>query len=1370
MCGIAGLVNLKGQFSPENARALVRGMTDQMIHRGPDDSGVWVSGDNRCAFGHRRLSIIDLSPAGQQPMQSLDGKAWITFNGEIYNYLELRAELEALGVRFRTRTDTEVLIEAIRVWKEQAFLKLDGMYAFALYDATTGDVTLGRDPFGEKPLYYTKTSDYFAFASEVSALTQLPGFHTTIDDAAVAELLMLQYVHAPRSIYRDARKLPPGHWMRLSADGSVALHRHFSFNPRRENFAQQSIPELADELHELLVRSVKRRMISDVPLGAFLSGGVDSSLVVALMTQECGRDVQTFSIGFRGDPYSEHEAAKATARHLGTNHHEKILEPDVMKLTKHIAEILDEPNADSSCVPVYLLSQFAREHVTVAISGDGGDELFGGYGRYFETLREQARKQEGDPHFAEWNPGSVYFGNRVTVFSVEQAQGLMRAMPADACRVIAEFKDRLNRDDMPLMHRMRAIDIDTYMPGAVLAKVDRMSMQHALEVRTPFLSIEIARFAEKLAPEHCYHEGQGKLLLKELLSRYLPHEMVYRPKQGFGLPTGVWGKDMLLKSARDMCLSPVARTRQWSSRDDMTRFLESQERNFSTYQVWNVNLLEMWLREHRTQVVVTGQHDASMSPLEQALLPYEDHLPMLVALSRRPQGEGVYVGEAPPPTYYRSFFSSLEFVDVAALMMEQASPARWVDALPKVTRGTLVMSFARHFSLAEVIALSRRGYRYIQYMDQGRWCYLPTEISTRLLVPSFVRNTCGAIGSMITRSFHRVRRAIARRILRRLGYDLQAISTGFARDEGFASRADLPQFSHNANTVGISRSELLLFEGETLLVANAPHREIRARGCGRYSHWERSLYFSSSDNTDPSQNGRHYWVLERPRAVRLLRMVGLAPERIFDSMGPPADILSRAFHKAELWAEARGIVKRAHAPGPLPKISLMRSLAMFERELEKAAITEQSRRVAPGSDVCLYISHLGPGGAERQLCNTAAGLVASGCRVRVITEVPLEGHAAHYVPLLKKARVPTCSLDSVWDAPQVERALSPQSCSVLQRLHELSPDVRSQVQALYLHLKVNPPAVLHCMLDAPNIVGAIAAHFAGVPRVVLSFRNVNPSHFPHIHQDWYLPWYRVISKMPNVVFSANSSEGARSYAEWIGIDPARIVLVPNGVDVSQCRQSGSEESGAVRRELGIEADVPLVIGVFRLAAEKRPLLFLRVISEARRLIPNLQVVVVGIGHMENDVRAEVERLGLRDCVRLLGRRDDVARLIVASDVLVLVSEFEGAPNAVLEAQALGRPVVCSNVGAVPDIVVNGVTGFILDKNDEAGLVERIARLLKDPSMRTAMGEAARCRIENEFSIESLVWRTLSLYGPQAIAAADTTVQECQVPEGSVINQ
>ncbi len=607
MCGIAGLIDTRKRHSPTELQGFARKMANTMRYRGPDDSGVWVDKHGHCALSHRRLSIIDVSAGGHQPRATAHGDAAITFNGEIYNYLDLRKELEEAGQHFETQSDTEVLLTLVHMHGQSCLPALDAMYAFGYYDSSKGELLLARDPFGEKPVYYTHQNGYFGFASELHALFEIPNFQKIVDEEAVAEFLLYQYIPAPRTIFKNVFKIPPGHFLKFVLDGTISLSRHFEFQPQQNPDERVSLDALADELQEILLRSTKRRMISDVPLGTFLSGGVDSSTVVALATQALGRQVKTFSMGFPGSDESEHLFAREIAGHLRTEHYERLETPDIAVMVKRLATLLDEPNGDSSCLPTYLLSEFTAERVTVALSGDGGDEMFGGYGRYFATLNEYQDHLDshngaaGKRTDVAWTPGKAYLSSRLLIFSEEQLLTLYHVLPPEAAGKLAALRQFMDTSSMPLLARMRKLDMDMYMPGAVLAKVDRMSMQHSLEVRCPFLSIEVARFAERLAPRHCYRSGLGKLVLKEVASRFLPRAWLDRRKMGFGVPIPLWGKDDLLNLMQSVFLhSKRSMLGHWIPVARLNDFIELQRSatHFSAYQVWNLLILELWLQHH----------------------------------------------------------------------------------------------------------------------------------------------------------------------------------------------------------------------------------------------------------------------------------------------------------------------------------------------------------------------------------------------------------------------------------------------------------------------------------------------------------------------------------------------------------------------------------------------------------------------------------------------------------------------------------------------------------------------------------------------------------------------------------------------------
>lgn len=611
MCGIAGIIDWGSVLGRIAIEQTVRAMRDSMVHRGPDDAGVWISESGNCAFAHRRLSIIDLSSDGRQPMANEDLSTWVTFNGEIYNYKVLKEQLQEQGRQFRSNSDTEILPHLFEELNPERLGELDGMFSFGVWGVKKQRLLLAVDRFGKKPLYFSEGPGWFAFASELQALRFLPSFNVEIDKEALALYLLLQYVPAPRTIYSGARKIEAGHYLEVdfSKGGSPMLSaaRYADFSPKTSRNESSNFEARVDRLQEILINAVDKRLVSDVPLGAFLSGGVDSSLVAAIATKELGRKLKTFTIGFEGAADSEHYAALEISNHLGTEHYEMVLRPDAIALVDEIAARLDEPNGDSSCLPTLLLCQHAREHVTVALSGDGGDEMFGGYGRYRDTLNEQGSwKQQflrkiglGDG----WMASSAYLSPRWLIFQPDQVANLLGVMPHSVRALLTNWRDQLDDAELPLMHRMRQLDAHTYMPGAVLAKVDRMSMQASLEVRCPLLDRDLAKFAETISTEECWRPpAETKRILKRLASRYLPEEWMHRRKLGFGLPANAWSKDEVLSMAKERLVGRESRLVAYVNRNALESLIAKQAENngFSVYQLWPLLVIEAWLRKNNT--------------------------------------------------------------------------------------------------------------------------------------------------------------------------------------------------------------------------------------------------------------------------------------------------------------------------------------------------------------------------------------------------------------------------------------------------------------------------------------------------------------------------------------------------------------------------------------------------------------------------------------------------------------------------------------------------------------------------------------------------------------------------------------------------
>ncbi len=598
MCGIAGILDKRNRLSPDLLREIVAAMAGEMVYRGPDDSGVWLSTDGRCALAHRRLSILDVSSAGHQPMTSEAERSALTYNGELYNFVDVRGELEKLGVAFSTRSDTEIVLKAIDRWHIEALQKFDGMFAFGHYDAQSQVLLLARDIFGEKPLYYIETADILAFSSELHALTKLPDFDAKVELDTIAAFLCYQYVPAPSSIYRAVKKLPPASFLVLRPGTEARVQRYFHFRTSPVQTSGRDIDDLADELEDVLVRSVRQRLVADVPVGAFLSGGVDSSVIAALVRRRLDLPLKTFSIGFANHPESEHFDAAEIGSYLGTDHRDQVLQTYALDLGRHIGSILDEPNADSSCLPTYLVSRHAREQVTVVLSGDGGDELFGGYNRYFNTWDEERRQRSGDRSLDWWRLGDVYLGNRILVFPENEVEAALGVTPDRFSWRLGEDRRLLEADERPLINVLRESDANTYLPGDVLAKVDRMSMQHSLEVRAPLLGMEVAKFAMRLAADDCYDGGQGKRVLRRVATRHLPEAWVNRPKRGFGMPMQLWDQSVLMPENRRLLLSSESRLAEWIDRKQIAAYLDKLDANFSPYRAWTFFILEHWLRTH----------------------------------------------------------------------------------------------------------------------------------------------------------------------------------------------------------------------------------------------------------------------------------------------------------------------------------------------------------------------------------------------------------------------------------------------------------------------------------------------------------------------------------------------------------------------------------------------------------------------------------------------------------------------------------------------------------------------------------------------------------------------------------------------------
>jgi len=647
MCGIAGF------FSPARSRAahemqsIVSAMTDAIVLRGPDDAGAWVDAECGLALGHRRLSILDLSPLGHQPMASADGRFVIVFNGEIYNFQDLRAELETHGHTWRGHSDTEIMLAAFCQWGVvEAAKRFNGMFAFAVWDKQDGVLHLGRDRLGEKPLYYGWVGDTFVFASELKSMKPFPGFNASVDREALTSLLRYNYIPDPLCIYQGFKKLPPAAMISLRSPAERPQPGYYWSLPAvverglDKPFTGSDSDAIA-EFEALLKKAVGMRMIADVPLGAFLSGGVDSSLIVAMMQAQSTRPVRTFTIGFHEKEHNEAEFAKDVARHLGTDHTEMYVSgQDALDVIPQLPTLYDEPFSDYSQIPTYLVCKMAREHVTVALSGDAGDELFGGYERYSVGRKLWSKFSWMPPVMKKMTAGML------TALPPRVLNGLgskllpkrLRHIPVgDKLHKLAEVVAAPGMETLYLnlmshwkkpqdividgqdpvtaitdvaswprvsdfTHRMMHLDMETYLPGDILTKVDRAAMGVSLEGRIPLLDTDIVEFAWRIPFHMKVRDGRGKWLMRETLYKHVPKQLIDRPKRGFGIPLDVWLRGPLREWAEDLLdESRLKREGFFHAAPIRQKWQEhlSGTRNWHFY-LWDVLMFQAWLQHNRS--------------------------------------------------------------------------------------------------------------------------------------------------------------------------------------------------------------------------------------------------------------------------------------------------------------------------------------------------------------------------------------------------------------------------------------------------------------------------------------------------------------------------------------------------------------------------------------------------------------------------------------------------------------------------------------------------------------------------------------------------------------------------------------------------
>lgn len=621
MCGIAGQVNA-GQRPVDKQRIAAMGVS--LRHRGPDDHGVYVNG--HVGLAHQRLSILDLSSAGRQPMSNEDETVWIVFNGEIYNFEELRHTLQSRHV-FRSRTDTEVIVHLYEEFGLKCLPMLRGMFAFAIWDAPAQRLILARDRLGKKPLFYAVDHHGLSFASELKALL-LGGPCPPIDPIALHHYLTFQYVPTPQSIFTGIRKLKPGHVL-VYEDGKVSESAYWSLSYLRKEM-ERTEAEYREEFLSLLQESVRLRLVSDVPLGAFLSGGMDSATVVALMSQMSEQPVKTFSIGFKEDAFNELPFAREVARRFGTEHHEFMIEPSAMEILPTLVRVYDEPFADSSAIPTYYVAQLSRQFVTVILNGDGGDELLAGYPRYrfhsfdrltarllsMSTQERLVRLLQRFPSNGSWSrriknrlervfmPFSHTYMGRICYFSPVEKEELYTSdfrelvKGHDSLDLLISWFESVQASN--LLDELLGVDTTSYLPDDLLVKVDRATMAHGLEARSPFLDHRLVEYAASLPIDMKIRNGETKYLLKTVMREVLPESILRRPKMGFGVPIDQWFRGPCREFVRDTLLSSRSLQRGYFRPERIRQMIDRHQDGHATYgsRVYGLLMLELWHRDY----------------------------------------------------------------------------------------------------------------------------------------------------------------------------------------------------------------------------------------------------------------------------------------------------------------------------------------------------------------------------------------------------------------------------------------------------------------------------------------------------------------------------------------------------------------------------------------------------------------------------------------------------------------------------------------------------------------------------------------------------------------------------------------------------
>ena len=630
MCGICGIINFKGKPISRN---LIQQMNNTLIHRGPDDEGYYFNqqkiansgqriGDRpSVALAHRRLSIIDLD-TGHQPMSNEDGTVWIVFNGEIYNFIKLREKLIKKGHQFCTKTDTEVIIHAYEEYGTNCLKHFIGMFAFALWDEKNNMLFLARDRLGIKPLYYSVLPNEFIFASEIKAIIKHPKIQKEIDWKALSDYLFYQYIPSPKTIFTQVKKLPPAHFILIKKDRQIEIESYWElkWEPDYSLIKQECI----DETRRLLLQVVEDRLVSDVPFGAFLSGGVDSSAVVSAMAKILNIPIKTFTIGFKESDFDEAYYGRILAKHLNTEHYEEIVKPNAIEILPELVHKFDEPFADSSAIPTYYVAKLARKHVTMVLSGDGGDEGFAGYVRYLQALKEQTLFDEKYPFLKKLSrlilsfypqnlrgrgsleriletPLQRYFRS-IQIFNFTQIQNLLSP---EIRKYLNDYRSEYflekfyKENKFPdLISALQYLDIKTYLSEDILVKIDRATMANSLEARVPLLDHRLLEFLARVPVNYKINGKTSKWILREAIKDWLPPRFLDRPKHGFAVPLAYWFRNNLAQFVKDRILGKRFLRRGFFHKDFIKKIIEEHQKGIRDWasRIWSLLMFDEWCR------------------------------------------------------------------------------------------------------------------------------------------------------------------------------------------------------------------------------------------------------------------------------------------------------------------------------------------------------------------------------------------------------------------------------------------------------------------------------------------------------------------------------------------------------------------------------------------------------------------------------------------------------------------------------------------------------------------------------------------------------------------------------------------------------